>query len=162
MWVRGGGIQSSCHFQVWPGFYFLLGPFVSPLHMCSAPGLARHLSLVWVFSSVCCTFTQSSKKYAFSNDDCNLRLLELWAFPTQTTIVIITSTDHTAGCGLFPPHQIEGAPSPVREKLLVLKTWPALENLLVNWAGGQRGEQPGARAPQIPSVSTWEVKQIFK
>lgn len=124
---------------------------MSPLHMCSAPGLARYLSLVWVFSSVCCTFTQSSETYAFSNDDCNLRLLELWAFPTQTTIVIITSTDHTAGCGLFPPHQIEGAPLPVREKLLVLKTCPALENLLVNWAvGGGRESSPGPEHYRFP------------
>lgn len=129
------------------------GPFcVSSAHVfCSGAGQVSVTSLG--FLSVCCTFTQSSEKYAFSNDDCNLRLLELWVFPTQTTIVIITSTDHTAGCGLFPPHQIEGAPLPIREKLLVLKTCPALENLLVNWAGvGQKGEQPGARALQIPSI----------
>ena len=59
---------------------------------------------------------------------------------------MITSTDNTAGCGLFSPDQLEGAALTVREKVLVLKTCLALENLLVSWAWGCRGAGRGAEA----------------
>lgn len=51
---------------------------------------------------------------------------------------MITSTDNTAGCGLFSPDQLEGAALTIREKVLVLKTCLVLDNLL-SWAGGGAG-----------------------
>ena len=60
---------------------------------------------------------------------------------------MITSTDNTAGCGLFSPDRLEGAALTVREKVLVLKTCLALENLLVSWAWGWGGEELTVRAP---------------
>lgn len=56
---------------------------------------------------------------------------------------MITSTDNTAGCGLFSLDRLEGAALTVREKVLVLKTCLALENLLVSWAWGWGGAGQG-------------------
>lgn len=76
--------------------------------------------------------------------------------------VIVTSTDNAAGCGLSSPPQTEWAPALVREKLPVLVTCIALENLVNRAGGGMRWVQVQNPLDFPCSYLRKKMKQIFK
>ena len=144
-------------FWVFPGLYFLLSPFLSPLHMLTASGLTRSLWLalfLWVSAKYAHSFSQACAR---CSDDHNLEPAEPLALPACTPLSL------SGHLHITPHPKSSELPSP--GPIFYQSSWTALpwKNLHAHRAGcwevGKEWEQFQARTPLL-LCELWSFSSI--